>query len=356
MDFGTLIFTKPERAISDVRYAEERGFTHAWIPDSHMIWGDTYACMALAAVNTKTIKLGTGVAIATNRIAPVTVHSIATINQLAPGRVILGFGTGHTGRRVMGLPPVKHAEFREQVRVIHDLLHDGEATYNTEGLSRKIRYLHRDRRFINLDDRIPFYVAANGPKTLALAGEFGDGAITTGITDPDRVAAVRKNIAAGAAKVGRDSSEMPIVSLTHVCVLRPGEKLDSPRVKQMTGHWVMASFHAIAAGYASASYLPPKVQQVYSAYEKYVSEMKTPAAERYLELHIGHCTYVAPDEQKYVTPDTIAATTMIGPREEIVERLRALERAGLSQVFINPPMDAFNDCIDEISRDVIERI
>ncbi len=183
MDFGTLIFTKPERAISDVKYAEDRGFSHAWIPDSHMIWGDTYACMALAAVNTKKIKLGTGVAIATNRIPPVTVHSIATINQLAPGRVILGFGTGHTGRRVMGLPPVKHAEFREQVRVIRDLLQDGEAIYNTEGLSRKIRYLHRDRRFINLDDRIPLYVAANGPKTLALAGEFGDGAITTGITD-----------------------------------------------------------------------------------------------------------------------------------------------------------------------------
>src|SRR5271166_4149162 len=57
MDFGTLIFTKPERAITDVKYAEERGFSHAWIPDSHMIWGDTYACMALAAVNTKKIKL-----------------------------------------------------------------------------------------------------------------------------------------------------------------------------------------------------------------------------------------------------------------------------------------------------------
>jgi len=60
MDFGTLIFTKPERAITDVKYAEERGFSHAWIPDSHMIWGDIYACMALAAVNTKKIKLGTG--------------------------------------------------------------------------------------------------------------------------------------------------------------------------------------------------------------------------------------------------------------------------------------------------------
>src|SRR5438445_11559084 len=155
MDFGTLIFTKPERAITDVKYAEERGFTHAWIPDSHMIWGDTYACLALAAVNTKTIKLGTGVAIASNRIAPVTAHSIATINQLAPGRTILGFGTGHTGRRVMGLPPVKQAEFREQVREIHDLLRTGEAMHEAEGRRRTIRYLHRDLNFIKLAPAIP---------------------------------------------------------------------------------------------------------------------------------------------------------------------------------------------------------
>src|SRR6266481_1178864 len=187
MDFGTLTFTKPERAITDPRLAEQLGFSHAWIPDSHMIWGDVWACMALAAVNTKTIKLGTGVAIATNRIPPVTVEAIGTINQLAPGRVILGFGTGHTGRRVMGLPPVKHSVFREEVRVIHDLLREGETTYNTEGLSRKIRFLHRDRRFISLDGPIPFYVAANGPKTLELAGEFGNGGVTTGVTNPDRL-------------------------------------------------------------------------------------------------------------------------------------------------------------------------
>ena len=66
MDFGTLIFTKPERALSDVKFAEDRGFSHAWFPDSHMIWGDPFACMALAATNTKTIKLGTGVAVASS--------------------------------------------------------------------------------------------------------------------------------------------------------------------------------------------------------------------------------------------------------------------------------------------------
>ncbi|MGH7931677.1 MAG: LLM class flavin-dependent oxidoreductase, partial [Candidatus Binataceae bacterium] len=101
MEFGTLILPKPERAIEDTRYAEEPGFAQAWFPDSHMIYGDVYVCMALAAANTKRIRLGTGISVASNRIAPVTVHSIATINQIAPGRVVLGYGTGHTGRRVM---------------------------------------------------------------------------------------------------------------------------------------------------------------------------------------------------------------------------------------------------------------
>lgn len=357
MEFGTLIFPKPERAITDPAYAEKRGLTHAWIPDSQMIWGDTYACMALAAVNTKRIKLATGVAIASNRIAPVTAHSIGTINQLAPGRTILGFGTGHTGRRVMGFPPVRHADFRQQVRELRDLLRNGEAVHKAEGMEHKVRFLHRAMRFINLDDPpIPFYVAANGPKTLALAGEFGDGIITTGVMAPDRVGAVLKLANDGAQRAGRTLGNVPLVSLTHVCVLRPGEKLDSPRVAAMTGHWVMASMHAVAAGYARAESMPAPVRKVFAAYSEYVANMKTPPEERYLDLHIGHCTFVAPDERRFVTPEAIGATTIVGPREEVVEKLRTLEKAGLTQVFVNPPMDGFNDYIDELSRDVIEKM
>lgn len=353
MDFGTLIFTKPERAMQDVPYAEERGFSHAWIPDSHMIWGDTYACMALAAINSKHIKLGTGVAIATNRIPPVTVHSIATINQLAPGRTILGFGTGHTGRRVMGLPPVRQEVFREEVRVIHDLLR-GEALYRTEGLEHKIRYLHREHRFINLDDKIPFYVAANGPKTLAMAGQFGDGVITTGIATPERLATVRKHVEAGAAKAGRSGKDLPIVSLTHVCVLKPGETLDSPRVKAMTGPWVMASLHAIAAGYSRPTSLPPEVTKIYDEYAAHVARM--PESERYLQLHVGHCSFVSPEERKFVTAETIGATTIVGQREEVIDQLRALAKAGLSQIFLNPPLDGFKECLDDISRELIGKV
>ena len=52
MEFGTLVMPQPQRAIEDTKYAEERGFAQAWFPDSHMIYGDVYACMALAAMNT----------------------------------------------------------------------------------------------------------------------------------------------------------------------------------------------------------------------------------------------------------------------------------------------------------------
>src|SRR4029077_12226524 len=110
MEFGVFVATK----IDDwqlIREAEELGYDSAWVPDSQMIWSDCYATLALAAANTKRIRLGTGVAIPGTRIAPVTAHSIASIHRLAPGRVFLGIGTGHTAMRCMGQSPMPIAEF-----------------------------------------------------------------------------------------------------------------------------------------------------------------------------------------------------------------------------------------------------
>ena len=105
MKFGAMVATR----IDDWRLlveAEQLGFDRGWVPDSQMIWSDCYAVLALAAANTSRMRLGTGVAIAGTRIAPVTAHSIATINQIAPGRVFLGIGTGHTAMRVRKFPRV----------------------------------------------------------------------------------------------------------------------------------------------------------------------------------------------------------------------------------------------------------
>ena len=111
MKFGGMVATK----IDDWHmypFLEELGYDAGWVPDSQMIWSDCYATMALAAQNTTKLRLGTGVAIAGTRLAPVTAHSIASINKIAPGRVFLGIGTGHTAMRVMGQNPMQPTAFR----------------------------------------------------------------------------------------------------------------------------------------------------------------------------------------------------------------------------------------------------
>src|SRR6186713_2761807 len=132
MRFGAMVATR----ISDWRllqFAEELGYDSGWVPDSQMIWSDCYAVLALAAANTSRIRLGTGVAIPGTRLAPVTAHSIASINRIAPGRVFLGIGTGHTAMRVMGMPPMRIREFREYLRVVRGLLSGGEVDYTQDG-------------------------------------------------------------------------------------------------------------------------------------------------------------------------------------------------------------------------------
>ena len=68
---------------------------------------DCFVAMGAAAVNTKRIRLGTGVLVPSNRIAPVAANALATLNQLAPGRIDFGVGTGFTARRAMGFGAMK---------------------------------------------------------------------------------------------------------------------------------------------------------------------------------------------------------------------------------------------------------
>ena len=135
MQFGICMATK----IDDwqlIKEAEELGYDTAWVPDSQMIWSDCYAVMALAAQNTSRIRLGTGVAIPGTRLAPVTAHSIASINQIAPGRVFLGIGTGHTAMRVMGMEPMRIRDFQEYLRVLKTLLRGEEIEYTFNDRTR----------------------------------------------------------------------------------------------------------------------------------------------------------------------------------------------------------------------------
>jgi alkanesulfonate monooxygenase SsuD/methylene tetrahydromethanopterin reductase-like flavin-dependent oxidoreductase (luciferase family) len=145
---------RPSRCLERFVIGEDNGFTHCWFYDSQMIYSDVYARMALAAEHTKKMKLATGVAIPSNRIAPVTAHSTATINLLAPGRAILGIGTGFTGRNTMGLPPVPLKTVRDYIQQCRTLLQGKELLYREGGRERWIRFLHTDHGYINLKDPI----------------------------------------------------------------------------------------------------------------------------------------------------------------------------------------------------------
>jgi alkanesulfonate monooxygenase SsuD/methylene tetrahydromethanopterin reductase-like flavin-dependent oxidoreductase (luciferase family) len=358
MEFSLTVATK----IDDwqlIKYAEDLGYDRAWVPDSQMIWSDCYATLALAAHNTSRIKLGTGVAIPGVRLAPVTAHSIASINRIAPGRVFLGIGTGHTAMRVMGFDPMKIRDFREYLRVVRALLKGEEVDFTLNGITRTTRFLHLDRGFINLDDPIPIYVAANGPLALRTAGEFGDGLVTVFDVRPEIMQQSMTQIKAGAAKAGRTiSPNFHVAALTTAVVLQPREKLSSDRVIDECGSQVAAILHFAYEIYRytkSEEAVPPAFRNIWEPYCTYVERMETPAEKRYLQLHNGHCTFLMPEERRFITPEAIQGTCIVGEPEEILHQLQQAERAGIKEVTLLPPMDYARTVLKDFSEQIISR-
>lgn len=358
MEFGVFVATK----IDDwqlVQYAEALGYDRAWVPDSQMIWSDCYATLALAAANTTRIKLGTGVAIPGTRIAPVTAHSIASINRLAPGRTFLGIGTGHTAMRVMGMDPMKISEFREYLRVIRRLLAGEEVEYTLNGETRAIRFLHLDLEFIDIEHPIPIYVAANGPLALKVVGEQGDGLVSIGNEHPQVLASHMRAIRAGADKVGRTlPKDFHTTSLTTAVVLKPGERVDSERVIEQCGSQVTAGLHFAYEIYQltrKEAAIPRALESVWEEYCAYVEAMPIAPAKRYLQVHNGHCTFMMPEERRFVTEQTIRASVLVGEPDELIARIRAAEKAGLREVGLLPPMASARTVFKEFAEQVIRR-
>lgn len=351
MEFAIAYPARPD-AWKDLVIAEDSGFTHAWFYDSQMLYSDVFVCLALAAEHTKHIKLGPGVAIPSNRIEPVTAHSIATINQLAPGRVMLGIGTGFTGRNTMGLPPISLDRFREYIQSCRTLLRGDEVLFHEGRRERWIRFLHPDHGYINIKDHIPIHIAANGPKAVELAGELGDGWITT-LSNPERMRNDLVNLRRGAERAGRSLANFPIMTMTTGCVLKPGESAASARVVERVGPRAIVPLHAM---WEQSAVTPPWMPRgLWERYrDEYVAKMKTPEDRRYLEVHEGHLIYLKSGEEQYLDEGLIRATTLTGTAEEIIARLRALEAAGITQVAIQVVTKG-RELIEEFSREIIAK-
>lgn len=356
MEFGVCAITK----IDDVGLAveaENLGYSHLWVPDSQMIWSDCYAFMALAARETRTIRLGTGVSVAGTRIAPVTAHSIATINRLAPGRVFLGIGTGNTAQRLMGQRPIRYAEFEEYVRVLHGLLHGEEVDYACPGGERRsIRFDMLDLGFMQIEPRIPIHVSGFYHRTQRLAGRYGDGLVVSIPPHRDFVARARANAARGAADAGRTLPDgFYLSSLTTAVVLEPGETLESDRVIRDCGPFVVSSIHYIYEKIReNGGEPPPHMRPFWKKYCRLVEE--APERSRHLRVHAGHCTWLHPDEAEFVTPELIRTTCLAGAPEELIEQIRRLDDAGLDHLMLLPSLATQRHTIEAFSRKVMARL
>jgi alkanesulfonate monooxygenase SsuD/methylene tetrahydromethanopterin reductase-like flavin-dependent oxidoreductase (luciferase family) len=342
--------------IDDLDYAvlaESLGYTHLWVADSQMLWSDVYATLALAADRTSRIRIGTGVAVAGIRPAPVTAAAMATINRLAPGRVFCGIGTGNTAMRVMGHKPMSITAFERHLEALRPLLAGEEVDLAWEGATAPTRHLMPDAGFVAFDPPIPLYVSAFGPRSLGIAARLGDGLVTSLPPDPAAVTRVWERLRMAGAAAGRDltPASFPVTTLTTAVVLEPGEPATSERVRDEAGAFAVSALHYAYEQWRQYGRRPgPAFQGVWDEYVAMVDEV--PDERRHLRIHLGHNCWVIPEEERFVTPELVAGTCLVGTAAELVDRLRALGEAGLSQVMLLPPLHVK----EKVLRDVAEQV
>ncbi|CAN7299168.1 LLM class flavin-dependent oxidoreductase [Knoellia sp. LjRoot47] len=169
------------------RAVEEMGFAHAWVYD-HLVWGGlpdstwfpAVPTLAAAAGVTSTIGLGTFVTSPNFRHPYVFARDVLALDDLSGGRFLCGLGTGgDLDSAVLGEShPVKARvdRFHEYVPLLDRLLREDHVDHDGEW------YAVRDARTLPgpVRDRVPFVVAANGPRSLRLAAKHGQGWVTTG--------------------------------------------------------------------------------------------------------------------------------------------------------------------------------
>jgi alkanesulfonate monooxygenase SsuD/methylene tetrahydromethanopterin reductase-like flavin-dependent oxidoreductase (luciferase family) len=345
--------------LTDVDFArrcEDLGFDMLWVPDSQMIWGDCFAYMALAAERTSRIRLGTGVAVAGTRIAPVIAHSIASINTLAPGRVWLGIGSGNSAYRFLNLKPLPVKKYAEDIRVIRALLDGEEVEFTFRGVTAPTRLLMADRGYVDLEHRIPIIVSGFGPKSQAVAGQLGDGLFVSMPVEERSVERARQTVSHAAEEVGRtvDPDAFPLVNLLNVIMLDPGEDILSDRVVAEHGPFIISGMHYLFDGVRQYDREPPR--HLLDVWDRYTAMIeRVPEHIRHLRIHEGHCTYLLDEERPLLTPELVRATSVVGTPEECREQIRRLESAGVTQMVVLPAPGTHDAYAERFAEEIIAK-
>jgi 5,10-methylenetetrahydromethanopterin reductase len=212
-DLGILNNQPVADVVRQAQLAESLGYDTVWITDSHLVCRELWVTLAACALATSRIRLGPGVTVPHTRHWSVTASAIATLEEMAPGRIVLGIGTGGSSAETMGMSVQRAARIATLETVtasIRRLLAGGTARLES-GVESRLAWL-------GSPPRVPLYVAASGPRMLEAAGRLGDGAIMYTGTDPAILRAALACVAQGAIQAGRRPADVEVVLWTPTAV------------------------------------------------------------------------------------------------------------------------------------------
>jgi 5,10-methylenetetrahydromethanopterin reductase len=312
-----------KRVVEYARAAERAGCRRIWLFDSPAVYGDIWVSLARIVESTSTIGVGTGVAVPSLRHPLVTASAIATIEDLAPGRLVTAFGTGYTATRAMGQKPMKWADLAAYLDQVRRLL-AGEVVL-IDGAPAQMLHLPEWGPPRPIETQL--WTAPSGPKGLAASAQAGaDGVILTSLPQPT------------------DPTFSSRALLVNGTVVDPGEDQTSPRIVQAAGPWFAASFHAVW------EYRPEYLDHMPGGpvWRTEIERLR-PEGERHLAVHEGHIVAMTERDRAAVTAagPAILTNSWTGSAEEIAKRFDQAGAAGIDEVLYSP---AGPDIESEIAR------
>ncbi|HQV57423.1 MAG TPA: TIGR03842 family LLM class F420-dependent oxidoreductase [Ilumatobacteraceae bacterium] len=310
MDFGVVLQTTPpaRRVIDLAKRAESYGFSHVWTFDSHILWQEPYVIYSQILNETRNVTVGPMVTNPATRDWTVTASVYATLNEMYGNRTVCGIGRGDSAVRVTNGAPTTLATLRESVHVIRELGNGRGVQYN----GSEIRFPWAGKSSLEV------WVAAYGPKALALTGEVGDGFILQ-LADLSiaewTIGAVRK----AAEAAGRNPDEITI------CVAAPAYITDGSEAGLAHGRdqcrWFggMVGNHVadIVERYGADTDMVPK------ALTDYIKGRKGYDYNEHGQAGNTHTDFV-PDE-------IVDRFCIIGPPQVHIERINQLKALGVDQ-------------------------
>ncbi|HEY3773826.1 MAG TPA: LLM class flavin-dependent oxidoreductase [Solirubrobacteraceae bacterium] len=302
MSISISIGISPRESLRDwMRFcgeAEQDGVSEMWLIDSQLAMKDVYAGLALAALGTERMTLGTGVTNLHTRHPTVTANAIAAISELSGGRAALGLGAGDSAVYGLGRKPSKVAEVREALRFFAEALNGRTGTW--EG---------REYELAQSAPATPVHLAVSQPRMCRLAGELADGAIVMGPAQPDLLARQLGWIEEGLARGGRDRSQITVGFITTLSMSD-----DPERALRDVRSWASAQ----ARLQADAVDLPASL-------EPFAEELARAKADydygEHLSTRAGH--------QGTVSDELVRTLAVAGSPEECRTRVRGLLDTGV---------------------------